>query len=79
MALIYLIAIEVVVPRGLVSGMSVSTGWRRWRVRGIVIVAEVESPTAGERSEHWMSGHLAEVAQGYQRILEGNPHHPRAL
>ena len=44
-----------------------------------MIVAEVESPTAGERSEHWMSGHLAEVAQGYQRILEGNPHHPRAL
>ena len=44
-----------------------------------MIVSEVESPTAGERCEQLVSGRLTEVALGYQRILEGNPHHPRAL
>jgi len=36
-------------------------------------------PAGESNSAHNLTGHLTELALGYQRMLTGNPHHPEAL
>ena len=40
---------------------------------------ESRDEAAGPRKAGGLSGHLAEIARGYQRVLEENPAHPGAL